>query len=100
MLLLNISYEELIVTHIISDNSIHVYFIWLYIHEFILCYTYNRYWSVELERKKKGHVPRLWLTWFKCFWMRIIFQGFVLLSVVSIVHNLFLFHVIVYRYPV
>ena len=55
--------------------------------------TCNRYWSVELERKKKGHVPRLWLTWFKCFWMRIIFQGFVLLSVVSIVHNLLLFRV-------
>ena len=62
-------------------------------HEFILCYTCNRYWSVELERKKKGRVPRLWFAWFKCFWMRIIFQGFVLLSVVSIVHNLLLFHV-------
>ena len=42
-----------------------------------------RYWSVELERKKKGHVPRLWFAWFKCFWMRIVFQGFVLLSLVS-----------------
>ena len=57
------------------------------------CFNYMRnitcrYWSVELERKKRGQVPRLWFAWFKCFWMRIFLQGIVMFSIVGLMQYL------------
>jgi ATP-binding cassette subfamily C (CFTR/MRP) protein 4 len=46
---------------------------------------FNRYWSVELERKKNGHSPRLLLVWLKCFWWRIIAQGLLQFTEVAII---------------
>ncbi|XP_019860364.1 PREDICTED: multidrug resistance-associated protein 4-like [Amphimedon queenslandica] len=36
---------------------------------------FNKYWSVELQRRREGRSPRLLLVWVKIFWWRVLFQG-------------------------
>ena len=60
----------------------------------VICLTsqlFYRYWSAELQRKKDGHSPRLFLTWLKLFWWRICLQGILLFIEVHVLPVLFLF---------
>lgn len=48
-----------------------------------------RYWSVELQRKKEGRTPWLFIPWLKLFWWRICLQGVLLL--IEVFNSIFLF---------
>lgn len=36
---------------------------------------FNRFWTIELERKRHGGKPRLMVALMKCFWWRLVLQG-------------------------
>ncbi|XP_019850009.1 PREDICTED: multidrug resistance-associated protein 4-like isoform X2 [Amphimedon queenslandica] len=40
--------------------------------------NFNKYWSMELQRKKDGRTPRLLVAWLKCTWWRVCIQGLLL----------------------
>ena len=45
-----------------------------------LVHVFSRYWQKEIDRKILRNKPRLLMAIFKCFWLKLLLQGALLLT--------------------